>query len=416
MHILMLSSTFPYPPSRGGTEIRTFNLLKYLQGTHCVTLITQTHKDVSSAEVEELRKYVSELIVFPIPAQPQEKNAIARLLGKTTRFVESVLKATPPNVLYRYSPEIQAFVDDYVRSQKCDVITCEHSVNEIYIRPEFRHRVNTVVDVHSSVYGWIRDHLEMGAAQNAMRDRLYLSLVLKRYEQRYCNKFSNIVVTTEDDRQEFLKLRPDIEIEVIPNGVDLELFPYRQQDPGGHKLIFVGAMDASHNIDAARFFAVEVLPKLQQHYPETTFSIVGARPTPEVLDLQKIPGVVVTGRVPSMAEYLHQSCVCVVPLRTGFGIKNKTLEAMASGVPVVASDRGLEGLAVDIAGKPLRALRANTPTQYVTAISELFNHPQLRHELSHNGRQLVETEFTWDTAGKLYEQVLLQNNASRSIN
>jgi len=413
MHILMLSSTFPYPPSRGGTEIRTFNLLRYLQQRHNVTLITQTHKDVSSAEVEELRKYVSELIVFPIPPQPHEKNAIARLFGKTTRFMESVLKATPPNVLYRYSPEIQAFVDDYVRSEKCDVITCEHSVNEIYIRPEFRHRVNTVVDVHSSVYGWIRDHLEMGAAQNALRDRLYLSLVLKRYEQRYCTKFSNIVVTTEDDRQEFLKLRPDIEIEVIPNGVDLELFPYRQQDPGGHQLIFVGAMDASHNIDAARFFAVEVLPQLQQHYPDATFSIVGARPKPEVLDLQKIPGVVVTGRVPSMAEYLHQSSVCVVPLRTGFGIKNKTLEAMAAGVPVVASDRGLEGLAVDVAGQPLRALRANTPAEYVTAISQLFDHPQLRSQLSHNGRQLVEAEFTWDMAGKLYEQVLIQGNASK---
>ena len=27
----MLSSTFPYPPSRGGTQVRTFNLLKYLR-------------------------------------------------------------------------------------------------------------------------------------------------------------------------------------------------------------------------------------------------------------------------------------------------------------------------------------------------------------------------------------------------
>ncbi|MBD2297931.1 MULTISPECIES: glycosyltransferase family 4 protein [Nostocales] len=410
MRILMLSSTFPYPPSRGGTEIRTFNLLRYLQYNHDITLITQSNKETTSAEIEELRKYVSELIVFPLPPEPQEKNAIARLVGKTVRFLESVLKATPPNVLHRYSPEIQAWVDEYVRARKCDVITCEHSVNEIYIQPDYRHLVNTVVDVHSSVYGWIRDHLEMGAAQNATRDRLYLSLVLKRYEQRYCNKFSNIVVTTQDDRQEFLKLRPDLEIKVIPNGVDLELFPCRQQDPGGHKLIFVGAMDASHNIDAACFFAVEVLPQLQKHYPDTTFSIVGARPTPEVLELNNLPGVIVTGRVASMTEYLHQSTVCVVPLRTGFGIKNKTLEAMAAGVPVVASDRGLEGLAVDIADQPLRALRANTPAEYVTAISQLFDHPQLRSELSEQGRQLVETEFTWDIAGKRYEQVLLQQS------
>ncbi|MFH7028193.1 MAG: glycosyltransferase family 4 protein [Heteroscytonema crispum UTEX LB 1556] len=409
MRILMLSSTFPYPPSRGGTEIRTFNLLKYLHQNHDVTLVTQRHNAVSDAEVEELRKWVGELVVFPLPPEPDNKGGITKLFAKVGRFAESVVKATPANVLYRYSPQIQALVDSYVEAGKCDAITCEHSVNEIYIRPEFRNSVNTVVDVHSSVYGWIRDHLEMGASQNALRDRLYLSLVLDRYEKRYCTKFSNIVVTTEDDRQEFLKLRPDIEIKVIPNGVDLELFPNREQDPGGYKLIFVGAMDASHNIDAARFFAVEVLPELQKRYPEATFYIVGARPTPEVMELQNRPGVVVTGRVDSMAESLHDSCVCIVPLRTGFGIKNKTLEAMAAGVPVVGSDRGLEGLAVDDASVPLRALRANNPDEYVTAISKLFDNPQLRSQLSHNARQLVEIEFTWESAGKRYEQVCLGN-------
>lgn len=410
MRILMLSSTFPYPPSRGGTEIRTFNLLKYLQQHHSVILITQYNHNVSNTEVEELRKYVSELIVFPLPAEPNHQDGIKGLWAKLGRFIESVVKATPPNVLHRYSPGIQAVVDSYVEEKKCDVITCEHSVNEIYVRPEYRHSINTVVDIHSSVYGWVRDHLKMDASQNPLRDRLYLKLVLARYEKRYCTKFSQIVVTTEDDRQEFLKLRSDIDIKVIPNGVDLELFPYRSQDMGGNRLIFVGAMDASHNIDAARFFALEVLPELQKRYPDTIFSIVGAKPAPEVLELKNIPQVVVTGAVPSMVEYLHQSTVCVVPLRTGFGIKNKTLEAMAAGVPVVASDRGLEGLAVDGSQTSLAALRANTPTDYVTAISQLFDNPQLRSELSRNGRQLVETEFTWNIAGKRYEQVCFGSN------
>ncbi|WP_414528964.1 glycosyltransferase family 4 protein [Nodularia chucula] len=405
MRILMLSSTFPYPPSRGGTEIRTFNLLKYLQRNHSVTLVTQQDEGVALSDVEELRKYVSELMVFPLPPDVAEKKAVARIFGKIGRFTESVIKATPPNVLHRYAPEIQALVDNYVAAQQFDVITCEHSVNEIYIRPEFRHRIKTVVDIHSSVYSWTNDHLKMGASQNPLRDRLYLSLILKRYEQRYCNKFSHIVVTTEDDRQEFLKLRPEMEIQVIPNGVDLDLFPYRSHDPGGHKLIFVGAMDASHNIDAARFFALEVLPELQKSYADATFSIVGTRPAPEILALKEIPGVIVTGRIPSMVEYLHQSTVCVVPLRTGFGIKNKTLEAMAAGVPVVASDRGLEGLAIDT---PIRALRANQPQDYVSAISQLFESPPLRDQLSKNGRELIETQFTWAIAGKSYEQICLE--------
>ena len=402
----MLSSTFPYPPSRGGTEIRTFNFLKYLHQNHLVTLIVQRQEQVLDAEVEELRKWVSDLVVFPI-AQPQPLAGNSKFLGKLGRFTESMLKATPPNVLHRYSPDIQAWVDTSVNSGKYDVITCEHSVNEIYIRPDFRNCIRTVVNIHSSVSGWIRNHLEMNASPNALRDRLYLSLLLNRYEKRYCSKFSNIVVTTEDDRQQFLKLRADIQIEVISNGVDLDLFPARPHDPGGHRLIFVGAMDASHNIDAARFFALEVLPELQKHYPDAKLSIVGTRPAPSVLELSRRPGVIVTGAVPSVTEHLHQSTVCVVPLRAGFGIKNKTLEAMAAGVPVVASDRGLEGLAVDCTGVPTRALRANVSAEYVNAISQLFDSPQLRTELSRNGRQLVQTQYTWESAGQRYEQVLL---------
>lgn len=405
MNILMLSSTFPYPPSRGGTEIRTFNLLKYLAQYHQITLVTQQHHDVSDQDIAALQSWVKELVIFPLPEFQTEGSALVRLVGKGKRLAESFFSNTPPNVLYRYSPAIQTWVDEAVRSQQYQVITCEHSVNEIYIRPEFQQTLRTVVDVHSSVYAWTRNHLEAGASAAPWRDRLYLPL-LRGYEKRYCAKFSNIVVTTTDDQQELRQLHPQAAFAVIPNGVDLELFPYRTKDPGGHHLVFVGAMDASHNIDAARFFALEVMPALRQSYPDTTFSIVGARPTPEVLALAACPGVIVTGRVESMVDQLHQAAVCVVPLRTGFGIKNKTLEAMAAGVPVVGSDRGLEGLAVDGINLPLRALRANRVEEYISAISRLFEEPDLRQQLSHQGRSLVEADYTWEEAGKRYEQVL----------
>ncbi|MBD2315018.1 glycosyltransferase [Desertifilum sp. FACHB-1129] len=406
MNILMLSSTFPYPPSRGGTEIRTFNLMKYLHQRHQVTLVTQRHADVTDSEVEELRSWVSELAIFALPEQPKSQGGLSGVWDKVGRFTESAIKATPPNVLYRYSPEIQAWVDGKIAANAFNAVTCEHSVNEIYIRPEFRSSVRTVVNIHSSVYGWTRNHLEMGASPNPMRDRLYLSLMLERYEKRYSDKFTTLVVTTEDDRRQFLRFNPEADVQVIANGVDLQLFPYRSNDPGGHSLAFVGAMDASHNIDAARFFSLEVLPQLQQRYPDATFTIVGARPTPEVLELADCPGVSVTGKVESPATYLHASTVCVVPLRAGYGIKNKTLEAMACGTPVVGSDRALEGLEVDGADIPVRALRANRIEDYVVTISRLFEDTALRKRLSRNGRQYIEEEYTWERAGMRYEQVL----------
>ena len=106
-----------------------------------------------------------------------------------------------------------------------------------------------------------------------------------------------------------------------------------------------------------------------------------------------------------MVDYLHQATVCVVPLRTGYGIKNKTLEAMAAGVPVVGSDRGLEGLTVS-EGSTLRALRANTVPEYGDAITRLLESAPLRSALSAAARTYVEQDFTWAEAGSRYESVL----------
>ena len=413
MQILMLSSTFPYPPSRGGTQVRTFNLLKYLSQRHDVILGTVRSPDVTDAQIDALRGQVTELAVFETPG-----TVSTGISGKISRFSQFLLSGTPPNVLSSYSPAMQNWADELVTAGKCDAVTCEHSVNEIYVRPEWRQKLLTVVNIHSSVWGTCREMLITGTSQKPLRDRLNLPL-LARYEKRYCSKFSRIVATTSTDREQLLELLlPPVQvrgkqdffvpsIDVIPNGVDLTQFPYRSIDPGGHTLIFAGAMNNLPNIDAARFLSLQILPSLQQRYPDATLTIVGASPVPEVLALGKLRGIQVVGRVQRVAEYLHQAAVCVVPMRIGFGIKNKTLEAMAAGTPVVASDRGLEGLAVDGGGpQPTRALRANEVQEYVEAIASLFENQQLRQELSVNARSLVERQYTWDIIGRQYDRLL----------
>ncbi|NQE38316.1 glycosyltransferase family 4 protein [Microcoleus asticus] len=444
MKILMLSSTFPYPPSRGGTQVRTFNLLQYLSQRHDVILGTVRSPDVTDAQIDALRQQVAELAVFPNPQVPPQPPLVKRgltlhqgleegffpppnkggteggfseIIGKFHRFSRFLQSGTPPNVLSSYSQAMQNWADELVTAGKCDAVTCEHSVNEIYVRPEWRQKVLTVANVHSSVWGTCREMLATGTSEKPLRDRLNLPL-LARYEKRYCSKFSRIVATTSTDREQLLELlSPPVQvrgkqdffvppIDVIPNGVDLTQFPYRSIDPGGHTLIFAGAMNNLPNIDAARFLSLQILPPLQQRYPDATLTLVGASPVPEVLALGKLPGIQVVGRVQRVAEYLHQVAVCVVPMRIGFGIKNKTLEAMAAGTPVVASDRGLEGLAVDGGPQLIRALRANKVQEYVEAITSLFENQQLRQDISASARSLVESHYTWDIIGRQYDRLL----------
>ena len=399
MNILMLSATFPYPPTRGGTSVRTFNLLKHLKEKgHRISLATQRSEDVSDADVLALEQWVDELAVFPRPPYPPTD-----ALSKVRRMAAFAVKGTPPSVSSTHSAAMQNWVNKQIAIAQFDAITCEHCVNEAYVPTDIsRYIPVSVVNIHSSVYGTCKHQLAGKTAENVWRDRLNLPL-LKRYEQRYTQKFSHLVVTTEEDKQQIAQLSQKERISVVANGVDLEMFPLRAKDPGGHSLVFIGAMDNLPNVDSVTFLANEIFPLVKARYPDATLSLVGARPGAAVKALGEKEGISVTGEVPEMTPYLHHSTVCVVPMRTGYGIKNKTLEAMAAGIPVVASDRGLEGLPVndDI------ALRANAPKEYAAAIARLFDSSQLRAQLCANARALIEDSFTWQIAGDRYEKVLL---------
>lgn len=404
MRILMLSATFPYPPSNGGTQVRTFNLLKYLHQRHDVTIATLKTPDVKSEDITALREFASEVIVFDRPPSPGKS-----LGAKLQRGFDFVRSGTPSGVRSSDSPELQAWIEQAVKDYKFDIITCEHSVNEIYIKPDWKKHVRTIVNVHSSVYATCKNQLETGTAEKPTRDRINLPL-LKRYEQQFSQKFSTVVVTTNDDAQQFKTFVPNTPIAIIPNGVDFTDFPYRDADPNNHNIIFIGAMDNLANIDAARFLAQEIFPEIRSHYPESKLMLVGSRPVPEVLELANLPNVIVTGAVDSIAAHLHQASVCVIPMRTGFGIKNKTLEAMAAGTPVVASDRGLEGL-INPPEQPV-ALQANQPQEYIAAITQLLDNISLRESLSLNARTYIERDFTWEQAGRRYEAALLGESAT----
>ncbi|TAD77187.1 MAG: glycosyl transferase family 1, partial [Oscillatoriales cyanobacterium] len=131
MRILAISSTFPYPPSKGGTEIRTYNLLARLAQQHSVTIAAQRHASVTDAHVAALEAEIQELALFPLPPDPPSGRNPRQIARKLKRFARSWLSATPPNVLHRYSAPMQAWIDQQLAADRFDVITCEHSVNEI---------------------------------------------------------------------------------------------------------------------------------------------------------------------------------------------------------------------------------------------------------------------------------------------
>jgi glycosyltransferase involved in cell wall biosynthesis len=111
----------------------------------------------------------------------------------------------------------------------------------------------------------------------------------------------------------------------------------------------------------------------------------------EIRRLESIPGVTVIANPPSMFPLLHDAAVVAVPIRTGSGIKIKTIEAMAAGKAIVATELGCEGW--DVAdGIHLR--RADGAASFANAVVELLQDASARRRLGTAAQQLVRERYT----------------------
>jgi glycosyltransferase involved in cell wall biosynthesis len=139
---------------------------------------------------------------------------------------------------------------------------------------------------------------------------------------------------------------------------------------------------------------------VQARVPQVRLWLVGNAPTQEMKALAS-DAIRVTGRVPDVRPYLARASAFVSPLRLGAGIKNKVLEALAMGCPVVASPLSLDGIAVRDGEDAL----STDGVGMVDSIVRLLQDKSLRERLSTNGRKLIEKRYSWDTVAQEYEDL-----------
>jgi len=120
-------------------------------------------------------------------------------------------------------------------------------------------------------------------------------------------------------------------------------------------------------------------------------------------------GVNVVGPVPDVRAYMEEADVFVVPLRMGSGTRLKILEALAAGLPVVATSIAAEGLALPDGV----ILIGDTVDAIASHVNVLLNDVSLRTRMSVAGRRHIEEHFSWRDIATGVERTLLQAMASR---
>ncbi len=216
-------------------------------------------------------------------------------------------------------------------------------------------------------------------------------------------KASALVACSEGLKNRAQKFMPSANIDVIPNGVDSERFTPSETTPGTQnlKLLTVGRLSVTKRVE----ILIDAIDILNRQGCQILLKIVGGGQMQpklkQIVNEKNLDNIIkITGRIDAedMPRIYRQNDIFISASKLE-GMSNAMLEAMASGLPIIATR--CEGVEELIAQNGLVIENANAE-EIAKAIKKLIDDRQLRNQMSIAARQKAE-QFTW---GQIAEQYL----------
>ena len=378
MRILFLTPRLPFPPV-GGDKLRVFNFIKHLSRNHKIALISFI---ADPDEANYLIEYASLLERVKTVLLSKEKSYSNACRG--------ILSPKPFQIHYYYLKKMRQLIFQEIESGKYDLVFV-HLIRMAEYVKDLR-GVPRILDLTDAI------SLNYERSVRYRRDVFYLVNLIekekvRRYETEIISHFEKNLLISSVDKNYLSRYTDNQNIEIVPNGVDIDYFQFYDGVFDLNRVVFLGNMRTFPNSDAVEYFCKEILPLIRKELPKVKFHIIGSEPSKVVRKLASEPEVVVTGYVKDVRPFLRKAAVSVCPMRVGAGIQNKILESMAMGTPVVSTPEGVEGIEVN-PGQEI--LVSNSSSDFAQKVTELIQNRALRRSISLNARRLVEKKYTWE--------------------
>jgi sugar transferase (PEP-CTERM/EpsH1 system associated) len=378
MRIFFICQRVPFPPDRGD-KIVTFHEIRHLSQNHEVHVFCLADGDQDLANLPALHDCAASVTAVAVTSLRSRLRSLLALAAGRPLSVAAFDEAALHRAILRKYDEV---LPDLIIVFSCNVAQyADHFAG-----------VPRIMQFHDL------DSLKW--AQFAERRSIPLKWIyrieaqrLLVYERGIARGFSHALVCTAAERDDFARLFPGVAVSLVGNGVDLEYFRSSgaEKEPGS--IVFTGVMDYFPNVDAVAWFCDAILPLVRAQIPQAKLTICGNRPTAAVRQLGRREGVRVTGWVPDTRPYLDAAEVFVAPLRVARGVQNKLLEALAMGLPCVASGIAWRGTTVS-EGEGI--LVADKAADFADLLIRLLCDSTFRADMAKKAREAAKANYRWE--------------------
>ncbi|MBI3092889.1 MAG: glycosyltransferase [Candidatus Levybacteria bacterium] len=397
MKILLISSFLPYPLTSGG-HIRLYNLLKQLSKRHSITLICEKRSYQTQSDIEYVEKVCKKVLYVERKKQ-----------WSFTNILRTGLSAYPFLLVGHTSLEMTRLIIQELKRNAYDLIHVETS----YVMQNLPSSDIPVVLVEHNIEYLVYKRFVKNAPFFVKPLLLFDIMKLKYWEEQFWERVTKLVAVSEEEKR--LMKRDDVA--VVPNGVDLAKFKIQNSKfKIGRKekrALFIGDFRWVQNRDAVQWLLTVIWPEIrnpkslpagrQGEIRNPKLWIVGKKIPDSIKKLGNDQDVVFDENAPEdAAEIFKNADVLLSPIRVGGGTSFKILEAMASGVSVVTTSLGIEGIEAED-GKEV--LIADDVKGLANNIIRVIGDEKMYREIAQKARKVVEEKYDWEIIVKKLEEV-----------
>jgi len=410
MKILVVSSYLPYPLLSGG-QVRLYNLIKELSGNHEITLICEKRPHQTASDISQIEKFCKKVITVERKKQWSIKNIMQAgfsthsflVTGHTHHeMMDIIAQELAENAYDAIHVEtfyvMQNLLESGIRNQELGnppIILVEHNIEHLVYK-RFIKRVPV----------FFRPLLALDIAK------------MRREEESYWAKAGKVVAVSEEE-QKFMAER-GIKAELVPNGVNLDQFQFKEKKQIEKKILFIGDFAWIQNRDTVSWIIKEIWPKIKKVILSETKNL---KDPSAMLQDDNIKLWIVGREIPdsikrltndqdvlfdeesskkSAEEIFQEAFILLAPIRVGGGTSYKILESMSCGTPVVTMNLSAKALGARD-GEEL--LVGENPEELAAKTVDLLKDDTLYEKISKGGRELIEKKYSWKEVAKTLEQI-----------